>query len=76
MAALFLLLFISAVVIAVASPGPVSGSQISGLAGSLWVQPRPLSLTKVAYFEQGWMIMVTYAAQLIPQLHSRLRPYS
>lgn len=52
-AVLFLLLFISAVVIAVPSLGPVSGSQISVLAGSQWVQPRPLSLTKVSYFEQG-----------------------
>lgn len=52
-AVLFLLLFISAVVIAVPSLGPVSGSQINVLAGSQWVQPRPLMLTKVAYFEQG-----------------------
>lgn len=52
-AVLFLLLFISAVVIAVPSLGPVSGSQISALAASQWVQPRPLMLTKVAYFEQG-----------------------
>lgn len=52
-AARFLPLFISAVVIAVPSPGPVSGSQISFLAGSLWVQPGPLSRTKVAYFEQA-----------------------
>lgn len=50
---LFLLLFISAVVIAAASLGPVSGSQISALAGTLRVQPGPLSLTKVAYFDQG-----------------------
>lgn len=52
-AVLLYLLFISAVVIAVASLGPVSGSEISGFAGSLWVQPRPHSLTKGAYFEQG-----------------------
>lgn len=51
-ALVFLLLFISAVVIAAASLGPVSGSQISALAGTLWVQPGPLSLTKVAYFDQ------------------------
>lgn len=50
---LFLSLFISAVVVAAASLGPVSGSQISALAGTLRVQPRPLSLTKVAYFDQG-----------------------
>lgn len=50
-AARFLPLFISA--IAVPSPGLVSGSQISFLAGSLWVQPGPLSRTKVAYFEQA-----------------------
>lgn len=49
---LFLLLFISAVVIAAASLGPVSGSQISALAGTLRVQPGPLSLPKVAYFDQ------------------------
>lgn len=51
-AVLFPLLFISAVVIAVASPGPVSVSQINALASSMWVQPRPLSLTKLAYFKQ------------------------
>lgn len=50
---LFLSLFISAVVVAAASLGPVSGSQISALAGTLRVQPGPLCLTKVAYFDQG-----------------------
>lgn len=52
---LFLSLFISAVAVAVtaASLGPVSGSQISALAGTLRVQPGPLGLTKVAYFDQG-----------------------
>lgn len=69
---LFLLLFISAVVIAAASLGPVSGSQISALAGTLRVQPGPLSLPKVAYFDQG----VTYAAQLIWEQQSRLKPCS
>lgn len=52
-AVLFLLLFISAVVIAVASLGPVSGSQISVLAGSLWVQPGPLSLKKYLILNSG-----------------------
>lgn len=54
---LFLSLFISAVAVAVAvaaaSLGPVSASQISALAGTLRVQPGPLGLTKVAYFDQG-----------------------